>query len=132
MSQITTAPARPIKKPAQKPCSNLSSFYRLLREHRNDLEGRWTKESGMSKEDLRFLLGKQGEEVICPLVFLWLVLSGEMECFGTAAKKLGLSADHQGEIVVAADDIQDFYNRAIQQWLLWATGLSEEQPATAK
>jgi len=132
MSQVTTAPARPIKKPAEKPCLDLPSFYRLLREHRNDLEGRWTKESGMSKEDLRFLLGKQGEEVICPLQFLWLVLSGEMEDFQTAAKKLGLSADHQGEIVVAADDIQDFYNRAIQQWLLWATGLSEEQPATAK
>jgi len=124
MSQVTTAPARPIKKPAEKPCPDLPSFYHLLREHRNDLEGRWTEKEG----DLRFLRGK---EVICPLAFLWLVLSRKMECFGTAAKKLGLSADHRREIVVAADSRYS-YNRAIRQWLLWATGLSEEQPATAK
>jgi len=132
MSQVTTAPARrtmrpvkkPVEKPAEKPCPDLPSFYRLLREHRNDLEGRWTEESG----DLRFRRGKRGKKVICPLEFLWLVLSGKMEGFQTAAEELGLSASYQEKIVAAADS-RHSSNRAIRQWLLWATGLSEKEPA---
>ena len=131
MSQVTTAPARPIKKPAQKPCPDLPSFYRLLRKHRNDLKGRWIEDE---LGRLRFLQGrgKWGEEVICPLGLLYLVLSRKMECFQTAAEKLGLSDNHWRKIVWVADNTPSFSNRAIKQWLFWATGLSKKQPATAK